>query len=358
MIAYSQLDIYAPNLLKNLNTYNPNVTMPMVKGNGYGLGMLELARFLDDKGFPYLGVSHPLEAQILIESGIKTPIFLLSFLPSQAKWIVDLGVTVVVDTPEKIQALANYASKPHPIHLKVNLGMNRFGADPKEIPLLFHLLQSKQNLVFEGLLSHLPSPDLPSFDDKTCAQIAQFNTLYHQLPLKPKWVHVLSTHAIDRFPPTGNLVRIGMGMFFPHPVLKLTSTIIAIKSVAAHEGVGYRSIPIGTDRKIAIVGLGYYDGWLPEYRNSFVLIQGQPAPLIGEICMDFLFADISHIPFAAPGDPVELFGPQLPLEKLANLMKVNPRQILTSLSARIQRKWVYANVSETNRTHQESQIIR
>ena len=71
-----------------------------------------------------------------------------------------------------------------------------------------------------------------------------------------------------------------------------------------------------------------------------MLIHGQPAPLVGVICMDMCMADITAIPDAAEGDDVLVFGPELPLRVLSDWAGTIPYEMMTGISQRVKRVYV------------------
>ena len=106
---------------KNFDALGDTPIMPMViKGNGHGTDALELARFFEKKRVPFLGVSHLSEAVDLREAGIRSPIFLLSFLPEEAGILVANRITPAVDTLEKVEAIEKAARGSYPVHLHID----------------------------------------------------------------------------------------------------------------------------------------------------------------------------------------------------------------------------------------------
>ncbi|MBX2844813.1 MAG: hypothetical protein KTR13_01260, partial [Saprospiraceae bacterium] len=72
-----------------------------------------------------------------------------------------------------------------------------------------------------------------------------------------------------------------------------------------------------------------------------VIIQGQQVPIIGNVCMDMLMVDVSTLPTILPGEEVIITSPKLPLETLARKINVIPYELLTNISPRIKRLFVY-----------------
>lgn len=341
MPAWSELLIDSDAICRNLQAIQGVQIMPMVKANGYGVGMIPLAQLLSTLAVPYLGVSHLEEGCALRRSGITLPILVLSFLPEEASTVIAHHLTPVVDTLEKIDALEAVAQRSYPIHIKVNSGLNRFGTTLAHLPQLIERLSRTKHLYIEGIMTHLMGSSAPQFDTLTHQHLADFAQAVHSLPTRPQWVHAGASHGHHRFPhPLCNLARIGLFLFLPHPALTLHTRIVSIRHVAAGESVGYLGTPLLTSKTIAVLGMGYHDGWHVSYAaHSAVCFDGVCAPVIGEICMDFMMLDITHLPHLRVGDWGELFGLQRPIEEVVAPLGINPRMLVAGLGPRIQRTW-------------------
>jgi alanine racemase len=126
------------------------------------------------------------------------------------------------------------------------------------------------------------------------------------------------------------------------PVFTLKTTISQIKQIGPNESVGYARKSI-TDhsRTIAILALGYADGLnraLSNGRGSFE-INGQYAPIVGNVCMDMCMVDVSNIQ-CAEGDEAILFGKNTSIYKVAEQLQTIPYEILTSISQRVKRVYI------------------
>ena len=127
--------------------------------------------------------------------------------------------------------------------------------------------------------------------------------------------------------------------FSPFP---LKTHISQIKSVYANESIGYSRKSISnTDRKIAVLAIGYADGLNRALSNGIggFYINNQYAPIAGNICMDMCMVDISNIECRS-GDEAILFGKDLPIDRVADQLNTIPYEILTSISQRVKRVYV------------------
>jgi len=143
------------------------------------------------------------------------------------------------------------------------------------------------------------------------------------------------------------MVRLGIGHYgvssLPDVNLKqvcaLKTVILQIKDVKAGETVGYsRKGIVSADKRIAIIPIGYADGFDRKLGNGVgeVLINGQRAKVVGNVCMDLVIVDVTGIE-AKEGDIVEIFGDNLTVSEVAGWLKTIPYEVLTSVSRRVKR---------------------
>ena len=152
-----------------------------------------------------------------------------------------------------------------------------------------------------------------------------------------------------------DMVRLGIGLYgiAPEPdvqaqlqqVSRLVSRISQIKDIPEGESVGYNCKWVARrPSKIAIIPIGYADGLNRHlgHEQGHVAISGQEAPIIGSICMDMCFVDITDIcspggSGCSEGDPVVIFGLGDLLQRNAAASGTIPYEMLTSVSPRVKR---------------------
>jgi len=125
-------------------------------------------------------------------------------------------------------------------------------------------------------------------------------------------------------------------------VCTLKTTILQIKEVSSNETIGYgRKELLDHDARIATIRFGYADGLDRQFgnRKGKVIINGQLAPIVGDVCMDLCMVDVTDIP-AKEGDTVVLFGEELSVIELAKSIGTIPYEILTSISPRVKRVYI------------------
>jgi alanine racemase len=149
------------------------------------------------------------------------------------------------------------------------------------------------------------------------------------------------------------MVRLGIGIYgidSSHQVQNQLQTVFAmkatisqLKSLKPGETVGYnRQGRILQPTKIATVGIGYADGLLRLAGNGRhqVLVRGQLAPTVGNICMDMCMVDVSKISDVQEGDEVIIFGKQPTVQDLADVYQTIPYEVFTNISSRVKRVYV------------------
>lgn len=146
-----------------------------------------------------------------------------------------------------------------------------------------------------------------------------------------------------------DMVRLGIGLYGVEEnlqkllnldvALKLKSVISQIRNIPAGDGVGYGQTWISPNpSSIAIIPIGYADGYSLALSNSGakVYINGQFAPVVGRVCMDMCFIDVTGLAISE-GDEVELFGEHVLLSELAKCAGTIPYEIISTLSRRVKR---------------------
>ncbi|MFZ0566099.1 MAG: alanine racemase [Chlamydiales bacterium] len=339
MPSCSQLFIDLNQIHQNLNAIEKKKVqvMPMVKANGYGTDALLLSRFLQSCHVPFVGVSHVEEGVYLRKEGISLPIFVINAPPFEAEKVVRYRLEAAISSFEEAKAL-NRAAKQAPInvHLFINTGMNRFGASCEKALSLAQYIQSARSLKMEGVMTHLATTDSSAFK-----QIARFKNVIDHLSSLPRWIHVAKSGTVDFNPPFCNLARIGLGLF--DKALCLHSHLVTITSGKKGERVGYDGTFLieKKEAKIGVVPLGYHDGIHRHYAGKgYVLIHGKKAPMIGQICMDFMMVDLTQIPEARVGDLVVFFDSTHSVQRFAEWGNTNVREVIACLGPRIQRIFI------------------
>jgi len=304
--------------------------MAVVKTQAYGHGAFKIAASLNQMGINAFAVATIDEGIQLRKFGIRGEILILGYTnPNCARALkkYDLSQTLI---DFNYAAALNKQKVPVKVHIKIDTGMHRLGISSQNISEVQSIFAMKY-MKIEGIYTHLCCADslLPSDVVYTQNQIDRFYQLIEALKKDnitiPK-LHIQSSYGLFNYPKLHcDYVRIGIALYGVsskpnqttqlqpdlRPVLALKSRVILIRSVCKGESVGYnRSFTADRDCMIAILPIGYGDGFprgLSENKGS-VLIHGQLAPIVGKICMDQLFIDITEIQNVSVGDVAVLIG--------------------------------------------------
>jgi alanine racemase len=356
------LEINLNALTHNFNFYKrllaPNTrVMVMVKAFAYGGGAAEIANHLQTLGADYLAVAYSDEGVSLRKQGIQLPIMVLNPVEESFDLLYQYQLEPVVFSPEFFKKLGNFArnqGSPLFIHLDLDTGMNRLGFEQAQVEELKDLLLAFPELKVASLYTHLVGADEEAHHDFSVQQLQQFmemseaiGSILSYTPLR----HALNSAGIVRYADYQlDLVRLGIGLYGVEvtgkhdsslkAVSTLKTTISQVKSLAAGTTVGYSrkgSLPEGG--RIATLAIGYADGYDRRFSQGkgYVLIHGQKAPVIGNVCMDMVMVDVSQIPEAKAGDEAIVYGEQISLKELADRIGTIPYELLTNISGRVKR---------------------
>ena len=354
------LEIDLGAMVDNLNHYRsmlaPSVkTVCMVKAFAYGAGFYEIAKTLQDHRVDYLAVAVADEGEQLRKAGITANILVMNPEMSAFKTIFENNLEPEVYSFPLLDAMIHACEHEgymhYPIHIKIDTGMSRLGFSPDDMPQLIERLQRQKAVIPRSIFSHFAGSDSSDFDAFTHQQAARFDRAATALQAAfPHKIlrHICNSAGIERFPEYHHdMVRLGLGLYgispvgdrLLHPISTLKSTILQIHDVPESETVGYsRRGRLVRPSRIASIPIGYADGLNRRLGNGLghCIVNGQPAPYVGNICMDVCMIDITDIP-CHEGDSVEIFGHTLPVTQLAQWLGTIPYEVMTGISTRVRR---------------------
>jgi alanine racemase len=259
-----------------------------------------------------------------------------------------------------IRSFANFLKgRPCKIHLKLDTGMHRLGFGQDDLDEVVTFLRENKNLHVVSVFSHLAGADEERHDEFSRQQGVRFKSwadkISSSLGYQPLY-HILNSPGVLRLPALHfDMVRLGIGLYGIDPtslksdlkpVATLKTIISQIKHIPAGETIGYgRTGRVEKDMTLATLAIGYADGFSRAFSRGKgeVVIGGQRAPVVGNVCMDMTMVDISGIP-AQEGDEVIIFGEQLPIQEVAHKIGTIPYEILTSTSERVKRVFVAESI--------------
>ena len=354
------LEINLNALVANLNYFRsklkPETKMVcMVKAFAYGAGSYEVAKTLQDHRVDYLAVAVADEGSDLRKAGITGSIMIMNPEMSAFKTMFDYKLEPEVYSFHLLDALIKEAEKEgitnFPIHVKLDTGMHRLGFAPEDMPELIKRLKSQNAVLPRSVFSHLVGSDSDKFDTFTRQQIEIFDEASLQLTsaFQHKILrHICNSAGIERFPGAQHdMVRLGIGLYgvsavdnsIINNVSTLKTTILQIRDVPKEDSVGYsRKGHLERDSRIAAIPIGYADGLNRHLGNgnAYCMVNGKKAPYVGNICMDVCMIDVTDID-CKEGDNAIIFGDELPITVLSDILDTIPYEILTSVSSRVKR---------------------
>jgi alanine racemase len=343
--------------------------LSVVKDEAYGHGALPVARTALDCGATFLALGTLDEALALREQGIQSRLLLLGERQeSELPWCLEHNLTCCINdrpTAEKLGWLAARLGRKVPVHLKINTGMNRYGVRWTEALALVEFICATKSLALEGVLSHFSMSDET---DKTFAllQLERFNQVLSQMAergVTVKHRHLCNSGGFLDLPQAHfDMVRIGMLQLgvYPSkvcrripglaPIMTVKARIAALQNLQPNDVVGYGMRYQATSpRRIAVIPVGYGDGF-PRVRNQgCVLIGGRRAPIVGGVAMDAFMVDTTELPEVRLWDEAVLMGRQggeeISVHEVAQWKNSVSYDVFTGWRARLPR--VYVNESPT-----------
>ena len=354
------LEVNLDAVVHNFNYYRsklkPETKMVcMVKAFGYGAGSYELAKTLQEHRCDYLAVAVADEGAELRKEGISIPIIVMNPEFSSFNVLFENNLEPEIYSFRLLDAMIKETERrgitSYPIHIKIDTGMHRLGFQPSDVPAICERLKEQSGVTARSIFSHLVGSDSSIFDDFTKKQLDTFSAAAAELEslLEYKVIkHILNSAGIERFTDYQmDMVRLGIGLYGVSAsgikglrnVSTLRTTILQIQHVTAGDSIGYsRKTYVDRDSRIAIIPIGYADGLDRHFSNrgGEVSIAGKRCPIVGNICMDACMIDVTDTN-AQEGDPVIVFGEELPVSELSDKLKTIPYEILTSVSPRVKR---------------------
>lgn len=355
------LEVNLNAVVDNLNHFRsflkPDTKMVcMIKADGYGAGAVEIAKTLQDHRVDYLAVAVADEGVALRKAGITANIMVMNPEMTAFKTLFDYDLEPEVYSFRLLDALVRAARKEGitgwPVHIKLDTGMHRIGFDPlTDMDALIDRLRRQNAVIPRSVFSHFAGADGDDFDEFSADQFRKFDEGSRRL--QSAFTHKILRHinnsaGIEHFPQHQlDMCRLGIGLYGIDPrtnqmlstVSTLKTTILQIRSVAAGDTVGYsRRGEITRDSKVAAIPIGYADGLNRHLgnRHCYCLVNGQRAEYVGNICMDVAMIDVTDIP-CSEGDSVEIFGTNLPVTVLSDVLDTIPYEVLTGISNRVKR---------------------
>ena len=328
----------------------------VVKADAYGLGISHIAPALWHAG-----------CSQFFTATFREGITLRSLLPDAEVFVLEGVTEVSLDAFCKHQLVpvlispahsilwadqARELGRPLPAIVHIDTGMTRLGFGEPDLNELLRRSDDLDWLDTRYVMTHYACAD-DSETDKSRRQLEQFNRLRKMLPPAPTSVGNSAGGLLGE-PWSGDMARIGIALFGGNPylgdtpplqpVLRVQSRVLQLREVSKGTTVGYGAThEAGSDTMIATVGTGYADGYPWSLGNRGVAsVGGHRVPVVGRVSMDLITLDVTGVPpeMVQPGQMVDLIGPDISLEEVAERAGTINYEILTRLSQRARRKFL------------------
>ena len=363
------LEINKENLRKNLekiHSINKNIIC-VIKDNAYGLGIKNILPILLENNCNYFAVAYIDEAIKIREilknfekekklkflENRKIKIMALNYIkPKKLEYAIENDVELTVFNFSQLsdylkileESFENTVLK---IHIKVNSGMNRLGFNGSEILELIEKIKkyeinSKNNkLEIISIFSHISDAENQIETEKQVEKYENILKIFDKNNVKYQYKHLQASPLLFKYEEKYNydFARVGMALYGMEPlsydvglldVITVKSQIINIRNVKKNDKISYGSKGVvKRDSKIGIVSIGYAHGLQKQIENSqeaYVLVNGKKAKIVGEICMDMIFVDLTEINDAEINDEVVIVGSQKNVENGVN-ERITLRQV-------------------------------
>jgi alanine racemase len=330
----------------------------VIKANGYGHGMVQVAQALNDAdGFCVASVEEALE---LKSAGVDQPLLLLEgfFQAEELEQIQQNDFQVVVHSERQLKALENLSARRTSEQqsittwLKVDTGMHRLGFAPSEAEEAYQRLLNCEIIKKPvRLMTHLANAD-DLRDPSTQQQIELFRTVLADETMDRSIANSagilgwMGSYAEIARP---GILLYGVSPFLNEtasvrglqPVMTLCSELIAVKNCKKGDAVGYGGTWVcPEDMLVGVVGIGYGDGY-PRHAitGTPVLVNGKRVPLIGRVSMDMICVDLREQPDVVIGSEVILWGQGLPVEEIADSASTIAYDLFCGVTTRVPREY-------------------
>ena len=337
--------------------------LSIVKADAYGHGAVKVGQTLEQSGTDMLGVAFPGEGIELRKNNVSIPILILNpVLSEQIDDVIQHSLGVTVNSLDIAKQISVTAKKHHcnvRIHVEIDTGMGGAGFCPDKAISFIKALLLIENLELEGVFTHFNSSEEK---DKsfTYEQNRKFKEVIKQLKnekISIPLIHAANSAAILDIPDSYfNMIRPGLVLYgiFPSKyvsrnidlkqAMSFKTRIINLKQLDPGSVIGYgRTFEILQQTTVATIPVGYKDGFSRDFSSlGKVLVHGKRIPIIGRVCMDRCFVDVTNLPAVEIGSEVILLGNQgneiISIESAAELIGTIPYEVVCNVGTKTPRK--------------------
>lgn len=335
----------------------------VVKGNAYGHSD-KIVKYLTECGINYLAVASLEEGISIRNDGVKTPILCLEPIDiDYIQFCLKYDITIIVhDMAYYHQLMEKEINQPLKVHIKLDTGMCRLGfTDKNEVKEVVYGLQTKKNVTLEGIFTHFATDGI--YDISWDNQYSKFIELTSEIDLNQiPIVHLGKSQTLLNHEkiPFANGIRLGIILYgynpTPKPLSKgflntlrkwkreyyhkkhnisptitnididlktafyLYSEVVQVKQIPKGSFIGYgRIYEAKEDMKVAIVPIGYADGFSRKNKGREVVIKGKRYPIVGDINMGMIIVKVDEQ--VQEKDRVTLIGDGITMREVARHMQ-------------------------------------
>lgn len=358
------------NYLALKQIVEPAQVLAVVKSDAYGHGLSIVGEALKDSADGF-AVDRVEEGIALREAGTEVPILILGYTePASLHVAIEARLELTIASFEQLEQLhftTQEKRSPVTIHLEVETGLYRQGIPEEELNSVAELLQKMPWVIVKGLYTHFANveeDETMSYPQEQLRRFEQVEKKLRSAGIQPTIRHTACSAAALGLPFSRfEAVRTGIALYGVwssdltkrqaqglgislerlQPVLTWKTIVAQVKTVAAGETIGYaRSVRVQSPTRIAILPIGYYDGYTRLLSSKgVVLIKGIRCPILGRICMNMCMVDVTDVPGAIPvGTEVTLIGRGIEVEEVYTHAGTIHHDILARLSSTIPRRLV------------------
>jgi alanine racemase len=323
----------------------------VVKTEAYGHGIVEIASLLYEFGVRHFAVSSVEEGLTVREAaGVKrdAEVLVLGRVAGEDWEVAGVsGLTVVLHDEDDVRRFSECVKKGVNLrgHVKVDTGMRRLGVRLEECGRVWEKIkEAGAEGRISGLMTHFDSAgsDLEKTREEWRAFRKEIERVVGSV-VSRMTVHCANSAAAVALPEAReSAARIGLLLYGYSPkwvsdltltpVMRVTGRILMEKRVKAGEGVSYDHRYIASrDMRVGVVNIGYAHGYPWGIKGAEMWVRGRRAAVIGNITMDYTLVDLTEVPEAKTGDEVEVLGPQVGANELAEKAGTIVYEILCAL---------------------------
>jgi alanine racemase len=317
------LHINLGNLTKNVKelTSGKRKLIGVVKNNAYGCGIVQVSRHLINLGVDFLLINDIYEIKPLLDDGIKTKIIVHNSVNEISINTLkeNPNIIVTINNIEDAKMISKHFGKPLTVHIQIDTGMNRIGIKTiEEFDRVIEILKTSE-INIEGIYTHFASPNSM---ERQLEKFKAFSERYNF-----SIIHCAST-STWRLTDYGNYIRVGLDLYDINQVMSVVTKPVIINKVKKGELIGYESeYTAEEDINVAILPIGYGDGYRRRFEGFHVYANNNLYPIIGRICMNHLFIKVDDN--ANLNTEFELLSNNLPARVLGGYANCSKYEIYT-----------------------------